>query len=165
MYSSLFLCLHPIVFLNLEITHAHMSLWNFVRHPLKSVLTPRLLLLCRHQSQTIAELLDRKAPVEVQPNDELENLPCADTIEWNKKLKAYRMRGEGPKALKLFEVGVRKHRFQPDYITYISMLELCKEIKDVDNGRYVHRHIWNSPVRDNSRIQSLLMVLARIRCG
>jgi len=37
------------------------------------------------------------------------------------------------------------------------MIELCKDIKDVDNGRYIHRLISNSHVRDNSRIQILLM--------
>ena len=114
--------------------------------------------ICRYQSQKFIDLLNRKSPVESESNDELENLTCENPIEWNKKLKSYRIHGEGKKALKLFEIGLRKHRFQPDYITYISMLELCKDIKDVDNGRYIHRHISTTPVRDNSRIQTLLMV-------
>lgn len=130
---------------------------NFVRHPLKILMHSRLFIY-RQQSQNIVDLLSKKTPIEIESNDELENLPCENTIEWNKKLKSYRIRGEGKKALKFFEIGLRKHQFQPDYITYISMLELCKDIKDVDNGRYIHRQILNTEVRDNTRIQSLLMV-------
>ncbi|CAF3825693.1 unnamed protein product [Adineta steineri] len=133
-----------------------MSILKLVHHPLKNLINPRLFIY-RHQSQKILDLINKKAPIELETNDELENLPCENTIEWNKKLKFYRIRGEEKKALKLFEIGLRKHQFQPDYITYISMLEICKDIKDTDNGRYIHRRIWNSPVRDNSRIQTLLM--------
>lgn len=116
------------------------------------------LFICRYQSQKFLDLLNRKTSIETESNDELENLPCDNPIDWNKKLKSYRIQGEGKKALKLFEIGLRKHQFQPDYITYISMLELCKDIKDVQSGRYIHRHIITTPVRDNSRIQTLLMV-------
>jgi hypothetical protein len=127
---------------------------KFVRHPFKILFNPS----SRYQSQKILDLLNKKTPIELETNDELENLPCDNTIEWNKKLKFYRMRGEEKNALKLFEIGLRKYQFQPDYITYISMIELCKDIKDVNNGRYIHRLISNSPVRDNSRIQNLLLV-------
>ncbi|CAF0788681.1 unnamed protein product [Adineta ricciae] len=140
-----------------------MLLLKFVHHPLKTFVHPRLF-ICRHQSQKLVDLINKKTPVELETNDELENHPCENTIEWNKKLKAYRMRGEGNKALKFFEIGLRKYAFQPDYITYISMLELCKEIKDLDNGRFIHRRIWNSSVRENSRIQTLLMELY-MKCG
>jgi hypothetical protein len=128
-----------------------MSILNFVRHPLK-------LCIYRYQSQKILDLLNKKTPIETETNDELENLPLDNTIEWNKKLKFYRMNNEEKKALKLFEIGLRKHKFQPDYITYISMIEMCKDINDIDNGRYIHRIIHNSQVKDNSRIQNLLMV-------
>jgi hypothetical protein len=128
-----------------------MSMLNFVRHPLR-------IFIYRYQSQKILDLLNKKAPVENETNDELEKLTCENTIEWNKKLKFYRMRNEEKNALKLFEIGLRKHQFQPDYITYISMIEVCKDIKDIDNGRYLHRLVHNSHVRDNSRIQTLLMV-------
>jgi hypothetical protein len=135
-----------------------MSILNFVRHPLKILIDSRIIIY-RYQSQKTLDLLNKKTPIELETNDELENLPCDNTIEWNKKLKFYRMRGDEKKALKLFEIGLRKHQFQPDYITYISMIEICKDIKDIDNGRYIHRLILNSPaVRDNSRIQTLLMV-------
>ena len=136
-----------------------MSLLNFLHHPLKIVFNPRIFIF-RYQSSKLLELLNRKAPVEIENNDELEKLPCENAIEWNKRLKYYRLRGEGKIALKLFEIGVRKYQFQPDYITYISMLEACKELKDVDNGRYLHRLINESTIRENSRIQMLLMVLS-----
>lgn len=118
---------------------------------------PRLFIQ-RNQSQKIFDLLKKKTPIENEINNELENLSCPNTIEWNKKLKFYRMQNEEQKALKLFEIGIRKHQFQPDYITYIIMLELCKDIKDVDNGRFIHRVIANSSIRDNTRIQNLLFV-------
>jgi len=130
---------------------------KIVHYPLKILVNPRLFIY-RHQSQKTLDLLNKTAPIEIEHNDELENIPCENTIEWNKKLKFYRMHGEEKKALKLFEIGLRKYQFQPDYITYISMIEICKDIKDVDSGRYIHRRIWNSSVRDNSRLQNLLMV-------
>ena len=134
-----------------------MSMINFVRHPLKNFIQSRVFIY-RQQSQKVFDLLNKKVPIEIEPNDELENLPCPNTIEWNKMLKAYRIRGDGKKALKFFEIGLRKHQFQPDYITYISMLELCKDIKDVESGRYIHRYISNTDVKNNTRIQGLLMV-------
>jgi hypothetical protein len=134
-----------------------MSMINFVRHPLKILFNSRLFIY-RYQSQNLLDLLNKKAPIETETNDELENLLLENTIEWNKKLKFYRMRGEEKKALKLFEIGLRKYKYQPDYITYISMIEICKEIKDVDNGRFIHRLVINSPVKDNNRIQYTLMV-------
>lgn len=134
-----------------------MSILNSLRYPLKNLFHPRLFIY-RYQSQKILDLLNKKTPIELETNDELENLPCDSTIEWNKKLKFYRMRGDEKKALKLFEIGVRKYQFQPDYITYISMIEICKDIKDIDNGRYIHRLVLKSSGRENSRIQTLLMV-------
>lgn len=134
-----------------------MSMLNLLHRPLKNLIHPRLFIY-RHQSQKLLGLLDKKAAIEVENNEELEKLPCENTIDWNKQLKAYRMRGEERNALKFFEIGIRKYQFQPDYITYISMLEICKDIKDVDSGHYIHRLINKSPVRENSRIQTLLMV-------
>lgn len=122
------------------------------------VVRPPLQFFVRCQSQKTLDLLQSQAPIELAADAELENLPVENTIEWNKKLKSYRMRGDSQRALKLFEVGIRKHRYQPDYITYVSMIEMCKEVKDLENGRYVHRQIYQSPVNTNSRIQSLLMV-------
>ena len=142
---------------HLEIIPRTMSLIKYLRRPL-NVLTDSRRMTYRCQSQQMLELLNKKAPIENESNDELENLPIENTIEWNKKLKFYRMRGEERKALKLFEIGLRKYRYQPDYITYVSMIEACKDIKDVDNGRYVHRLVHHSSVKENSRLQSLLMV-------
>ena len=119
---------------------------------------PSRLIIYRCQSQTILDLLNKKTPIELTNDDELENSPIENTIEWNKKLKFYRLRGEAKKALKTFEIGVRKYQYQPDYITYVSMIELCKEEKDLDNGRYVHRIVENSSVKTNSRLQFLLLV-------
>lgn len=134
-----------------------MSILNSLRYPLKIFIQSRLL-INRYQSQKIFDLLNKKSPIELETNNELENLPCDNTIEWNKKLKFYRIRGEEKNALKLFEIGIRKHQFQPDYITYVSMIEICKDLKDIDNGRYIHRLITNSSVRDNTRLQGLLLV-------
>jgi hypothetical protein len=125
-----------------------MSILNCLRHSFK-VLTDSRRMIYRCQSQQLLDLLNRKA---------LELSPIANTIEWNKKLKYYRIRAEGQKALKLFEIGVRKYQFQPDYITYVSLIEMCKEIKDLENGRYVHRLVHGSSVKENSRIQGALMV-------
>ena len=122
------------------------------------VVRPALKFFVRCQSQKTLDLLQNKAPIELTADAELENLPVENTIEWNKKLKSFRVRGDSQRALKLFEIGIRKHRYQPDYITYVSMIEMCKEVKDLENGRYVHRQICQSPVNSNSRIQSLLMV-------
>ncbi|CAF4243967.1 unnamed protein product [Rotaria magnacalcarata] len=140
-----------------------MSVLNFLNRPLKVLIDSRLF-ICRYQSQRLLDLLNKKAVIENENNDELETLPLGNTIEWNKKLKAYRMQSQEKNALKLFEVGIRKHQFQPDYITYISMLEICKDIKDVDSGKYIHRIINKSSVRDNSRLQIVLMEMY-MKCG
>lgn len=130
---------------------------NILRQTLKVSLQTRLIIQ-RYQSQAMSERLNRKAPVEAEQNDNLEKEAIENTIEWNKKLKFHRLRGEPNTSLKIFEIGIRKYQYQPDYITFVSMLEICKEIKDVDNGRYIHRIIETSPMKSNSRIQYLLMV-------
>lgn len=128
-----------------------------VRQPLKFLSNFQMFII-RCQSQKTLALLNSKSPIELDVDDELEKLQIENTIDWNKKLKFYRMRGESKRALKLLEIGIRKYQFQPDYITYVSMIELCKEIKDLENGRYVHRQVYHSSVNGNSRIQNLLMV-------
>ena len=153
----LIVLLHRL-FIHLEIRlSSHMSMVNVLRRPLRLLMNSRLL-LHRHQSQQMLDTLNEKKTLERESNDQLESVPLENTIDWNKKLKFHRMRGEEKIALKLFEIGVRKYQYQPDFITYVSMLEICKDIKDLDSGRYVHRLILKSSVRDNSRVHSLLMV-------
>ena len=131
---------------------------KFVRPLSKTFSSYPRLFVRRNQTHKFVNLFNRKTPIENELHDELENPPRQNTIEWNKKMKFYRMSNQEQKALKLFEIGIRKHQFQPDYITYISLLELCKDTKDVDNGRYLHRIIANSSIKDNTRIQNLLFV-------
>ena len=70
----------------------------------------------------------KKTSIENEINDELENLPCDNAIEWNKKLKYYRLNNQEKKALKLFEIGsfVYVHF---DYGTLIGKLVSCDIIR------------------------------------
>ena len=152
------------LFIHLEIRlSSPMSMVNVLRRPLR-ILMNSSLSIHRYQSQQMLDTLNATKTLELESNDQLESVPLENTIDWNKKLKFHRMRGEEKTALKLFEIGVRKYQYQPDFITYVSMLEICKDIKDLDSGRYVHRLILNSSVRDNSRVHTLLMVRSPSQC-
>ena len=77
------------------------------RHPLKFFFDPRRFIY-RFQSQNFWDRLNQKSPIESDIDHQLESLPIDNTIEWNKKLKSFRVRGDTKKALQLFEIGIRK---------------------------------------------------------
>ena len=63
------------------------------------------------------------------------------TIQWNKTLRSHQANGNYQQALKLFQLGVEKNTFQPNAATYLTVLEICKELKSLPTLRMVHQWI------------------------
>jgi pentatricopeptide repeat protein len=67
-----------------------------------------------------------------------------NTIQWNKTFRTHQINGNHQQALKLFQIGIEKKTFQPNSVTYLTILDSSKELTDDD--------VYNNP-----RIRSLLM--------
>lgn len=84
-----------------------------------------------------------------------------NTIQWNKMIKNYQISGNYQQALKLFQVGIEKQTFQPDSNTYLTLLDICKQLKSLPTLRTIHQLIDSSKnlqdISKNSHIKSLLM--------
>ena len=88
------------------------------------------------------------------------------TIQWNKTIRHQQMNGNYQQALQLFQIGIEKKSFQPNSVTYLTILDICKEIKSLSTVRKIHNLIDSSKTLDghgdddiyhNPRIRSLLM--------
>jgi hypothetical protein len=86
----------------------------------------------------------------------------ANTIQWNKTIRTHQLNGNYQQALKLFQIGIEKQTFQPNSSTYLTILDVCKELKSLSTLRAVHQLIDTSKnidddISNNPRIRSLLM--------
>ncbi|CAF4657550.1 unnamed protein product [Rotaria sp. Silwood1] len=99
-----------------------------------------------------------------------------NTIQWNKTIRNHQLNGNYQQALKLFQIGIEKKTFQPNSVTYLTMLDICKELKSLSTLRTIHDLIDSSKnlnnnnnnnddddIYNNPRIRSLLMD-AYIKC-
>ncbi|CAF1426096.1 unnamed protein product [Rotaria magnacalcarata] len=95
----------------------------------------------------------------------------ANTIQWNKTIRNHQINKNYQQALKLFEIGIEKKTFQPNSVTYLTMLDICKEVKSLSTLRTIHQlinsskniHSDDKEIYNNPRIRSLLMD-AYIKC-
>lgn len=84
------------------------------------------------------------------------------TIQWNKTLRTHQANGNYQQALKLFQLGVEKNTFQPNATTYLTVLDICKELKSLSDLRTVHQWIDSTKKLDDDiardpRVRSSLM--------
>ena len=87
------------------------------------------------------------------------------TLQWNKTIRTHQINGNHQQALKLFQLGIEKNTFQPNSATFLTMLDICKEIKSLSTVRTLHQLIEQSKkihpddeeIRENPRIWSSLM--------
>lgn len=87
------------------------------------------------------------------------------TIQWNKTLRSHQTNGKHDQALKLFELGIDKKSFQPNSVTFLTMIEVCRDMKCLKSLKFIERLInqsKNDPsdheeIYQNSRVRSLLM--------
>ncbi|CAF1301223.1 unnamed protein product [Adineta steineri] len=89
--------------------------------------------------------------------------PNVNTIQWNKTIQNHQSNGNYQQALKLFQLGIEKNTFQPNSVTYLTILDICKELKSLPTVRKIHhlidesKNLNNDDIQNNPRIRSLLM--------
>ncbi|CAF1630673.1 unnamed protein product [Adineta ricciae] len=86
----------------------------------------------------------------------------ANTSQWNKTIRTHQSNGNYQQALKLFQIGIEKNTFEPNSVTYFTMLDICKELKSLPLARTIHNLVDASRNHDQEvfsdpRIRSLLM--------
>lgn len=80
-----------------------------------------------------------------------------NTIQWNKTIRTHQNNGNYQQALKLFQLGIEKKTFQPDSVTYLTILDVCKQFKSLPTIRNIHQLIDSSNISNDPRIRSSLM--------
>ena len=80
-----------------------------------------------------------------------------NTIQWNKTIRTHQNNGNYQQALKLFQLGIEKKTFQPDSVTYLTILDICKQFKSLPTIRNIHQLIDSSNISNDPRIRSSLM--------
>ncbi|UJR23660.1 hypothetical protein I4U23_026644 [Adineta vaga] len=85
-----------------------------------------------------------------------------NTNQWNKTIRTHQINGNYRQALKLFQIGIEKNTFQPNSVTYLTMLDICKQLKSLPTVRTIHNLIDSTKTNDQEifhdpRLRSLLM--------
>ncbi|PIA37839.1 hypothetical protein AQUCO_03000407v1 [Aquilegia coerulea] len=72
------------------------------------------------------------------------NLPEVNVCSWNVLIAGYGQEGQSDKALELLQ-RMQSHGFEPDEVTYVSMLGACVKSGDIETGREMFDRI-ESPI-------------------
>ncbi|KAF5200363.1 Pentatricopeptide repeat-containing protein [Thalictrum thalictroides] len=72
------------------------------------------------------------------------NLPEVNVCSWNVLIAGYGQEGQSGKALELLQ-RMQSHGFEPDEVTYVSMLGACVNSGDIETGREMFDRI-ESPI-------------------
>jgi pentatricopeptide repeat protein len=64
---------------------------------------------------------------------------------WTSIISAYVYNKQSDVALQLFEQF--KQTCKPNHVTYVSVINACTELKDVETGKRIHQDIIDSNVR------------------
>ena len=86
-----------------------------------------------------------------------------DLITWNAMIGAYAGSGRGVKAYDLY-VKMKEEGFQPDAVTYMSLLNDCASTEALDWVKDVHRHILEGGYESDVRVGSALIHMYA-KCG
>ncbi|KAJ6796299.1 pentatricopeptide repeat-containing protein-like [Iris pallida] len=73
------------------------------------------------------------------------SLPVTNVVSWNVLIAGYGQRGDGKKAIQMIE-SMKQHGFEPDEVTYISLLGACTKAGDVETARRVLNNISSPSV-------------------
>ncbi|KAJ7551491.1 hypothetical protein O6H91_06G017400 [Diphasiastrum complanatum] len=66
-----------------------------------------------------------------------------DVVSWNAMIAGYAQNGLGKEALALYEQ-MRQEDLQPNYVTYVVLLNACASIAALEQGKQLHAHIIKS---------------------
>ncbi|KAJ7533360.1 hypothetical protein O6H91_13G045300 [Diphasiastrum complanatum] len=66
-----------------------------------------------------------------------DSMQTHDTVSWSVLIRAYMRCGHGEKGLILFQQ-MQRENFEPDIVTFVSILNACANIEALEEGRNIH---------------------------
>jgi pentatricopeptide repeat protein len=70
-------------------------------------------------------------------------MPTQNVISWTSMIQGYVRCGEGKRALELFWQ-MQQEGVEPNFVTFIGVLNACASVAALDKGRHVHQQIIES---------------------
>jgi pentatricopeptide repeat protein len=68
------------------------------------------------------------------------SMPLRDAVAWSAMILGHAKCGQGQKALELFEQ-MQQEGVEPDYVTFMGVLNACASLGALEQGRRVHRQV------------------------
>ncbi|KAL2607659.1 hypothetical protein R1flu_026232 [Riccia fluitans] len=97
------------------------------------------------------------------PSGKLIKLPTPCLFSWNTAISGYAKVRHGEKALELLKE-MQKQGVKPDKFTFVSILNACAAVGDLEQGKLAHEEIINSGVKLNIFVWNALVDMY-IKCG
>ncbi|CAM6002728.1 unnamed protein product, partial [Sphagnum balticum] len=90
-------------------------------------------------------------------------MPSHDVVSWNALLGGFAMHGQGKEALVHFE-RMCEEGVQPNYVTFVGVLNACASVIALEEGRHVHQQIIQSGLESDVFVGSSLVDMYA-KCG
>ncbi|KAH8944738.1 hypothetical protein BDL97_12G000400 [Sphagnum fallax] len=90
-------------------------------------------------------------------------MPSRNVVTWNAMIKGHVKCGQGQKALKLFQQ-MQQEGVQPNYVTFVVVLNACASVIALEEGRRVHQQIIQSGLESDVFVGSSLVDMYA-KCG
>jgi pentatricopeptide repeat protein len=90
-------------------------------------------------------------------------MPSRDVVSWNAMILGHVKCGQGQKALELFQQ-MQQEGVQPNYVTFVGVLNACASGIALEEGRCVHHHIVHSGLEMNIFVGNSLVDMYA-KCG
>ncbi len=90
-------------------------------------------------------------------------MPSRDVVSWNAMILGHVKCGQGQKALELFHQ-MQQEGVQPNYVTFVGVLNACANGIALEEGRCVHHHIVQSGLEMNVFVGNSLVDMYA-KCG
>ncbi|KAL3675360.1 hypothetical protein R1sor_025308 [Riccia sorocarpa] len=97
------------------------------------------------------------------PKGKLIRYPTPCLFSWNSAISGYAKGGHGEKALELLKE-MQRQGVKPDKFTFVSILNACAAVRDLEQGKLAHEEIIRSGVKLNIFVWNALVDMY-IKCG
>lgn len=92
-----------------------------------------------------------------------DRIPVKNLVNWNSLISGYAQNGFCEEALEAFSK-MQVERFEPDEVTFTSVLSACAQLGSLDAGREIHRMINHKRIKLNQFILNALVDMYA-KCG
>ena len=91
------------------------------------------------------------------------DMPKRDVVTWTTLIAQFSHTGQGNEALKFFK-RMEHEGVKPDRVTYISVLNACVSLKNLEQGKQIHADIRKAGLESDIRVGNSLVSMYS-RCG